>query len=133
MLEQMCAELEINMTPMPELLNRLAKSTTGTARDFLISLTNSLSELGGTAFRQLWRRALFIHSQSMDKDCLRELTELGDFLGRYSLQAQCDAIRSCSARLRLLEDRRRKRQVSDRRLLTGLALSGAALLGIMLL
>ena len=133
LLEQMCAELEMNMPPMPELLDKLSMRAFGSAHAFLIVLTGSLDELGGASFRQLWQRALCFRSQDMDKDCFRELAELGDFLGRYSLKAQCDAIRCCSARLRKLEERRRRQLAADRRIYTGLALSGAALLGILLL
>lgn len=133
MLEQMIGLLEIQAPPMPELLCALSHCSEGAAAIFIECLSRSMENLGAESFQILWQNALYRSGGGLDKDVLRTLDSLGSILGRYDLKTQLDAIASC---LRILRQRQEKLEQSlpqSRRLVFGVSLSAAMLLGIILI
>lgn len=99
-LEEMERELACRLTPMPELLESLAR-TTGPVGEFFALCAGELDCLGERSFAQLWARALEAADLSLDEEDLRPLLELGSSLGRYDCASQCSAIGQARARLEL--------------------------------
>ena len=133
MLEQMIGLLEIQAPPIPELLNMLTHCSEGAAAVFVESLSLSMENLGSESFYTLWQKSLSASDGGLDKEALQTLDSLGSILGRYDLKTQLDAITSC---LRILRQRQEKLQQSlpqSRRLVLGVTLSAAMLLGIILI
>lgn len=133
MLEQMIGLLEIQAPPMPELLGALSHCCDGAAAMFVECLSRSMENLGAESFYALWQKSLYASDSGLDKDALHVLDSLGSVLGRYDLKTQLDAIGSC---IRILRQRQEKLQQSlpqSRRLVFGVSLSAAMLLGIILI
>ena len=133
MLEQMMGLLEIQAPPMPELLNALSHCSDGAAAMFVERLSCSMENLGAETFHTLWQKSLYESGGGVDKDALQTLDSLGNILGRYDLKTQLDAIASC---LHILRQRQEKLQQSlpqSKRLVFGVTLSAAMLLGIILI
>ena len=99
----------------------------------LYGLLESLTALGEQSFEALYRAALAQNPVARDKDARRALEALGAVLGRYELKTQLDAVSGCLAALRRELDKREGEARDAGRLTLGLSLSGAALLGIILL
>ena len=133
LLAQLYGLLETEGAPMPELLHTLTERTDGAARDFAALLSASLPALGERSFEELYRAALEQNPVARDRDARRELASLGAVLGRYELRTQLEAVSDCLSALRGELEKRRGEACDSGRLTLGLALSGAALLGIILL
>ena len=133
LLGQLYGLLETEGAPMPELLQTLTERADGAARDFAAALSASLPALGEHSFEALYRAALAQNQIARDKDARRALEALGAVLGRYELKTQLDAVSGCLAALRRELDKREGEARDAGRLTLGLSLSGAALLGIILL
>lgn len=97
-LEEMERELSCRLSPMPELLERLA-GTTGPVGEFFALCAGKLDRLGERSFSQLWNGALEAADLSLDGEDLRPLLELGSSLGRYDSASQCAAVGQARARL----------------------------------
>lgn len=97
-LEEMERELSCRLTPMPELLGRLAR-TTGPVGEFFALCAEGLDRLGERSFAQLWNRALEAAGLSLEEEDLRPLAELGGSLGRYDGASQCAALQQAHGRL----------------------------------
>lgn len=133
LLGQLYGLLETEGAPMPELLHTLTERADGAARDFARSLYASLTQLGEHSFEELYRAALEQNPVARDADARRALAALGALLGRYELTTQLEAVSGCLAALRRELDKREGEARDSGRLTLGLSLSGAALLGIILL
>lgn len=97
-LEEMERELRCRLTPMPELLGRLAR-TPGPVGEFFALCAGGLDRLGEDSFAGLWDRALEAADLCLDGDDLLPLSRLGGSLGRYDCAGQCAAIGQARARL----------------------------------
>lgn len=131
-LEEMERELSCRLTPMPELLGRLAR-TPGPVGEFFALCTDGLEHLGERSFASLWNKALCAADLSMDEDDLRPLSELGGSLGRYDCDSQCAAIGQARARLevRLTDAQERRERLG--RVYGALSLAAGTFLIILLL
>ena len=133
-LERMERELAFQLTPMPELLDRLAREAKHPASLLFARCRAGLSQLGETSLGQLWRGAL---EEETDLLLTREETQilaaLGDVLGRYDGDDQRAALRRTIAELG--ESLRRAQSERDRmgRVYGALGLGAGAMLVILLL
>ena len=69
----------------------------------------------------------------LDKDAQQALDSLGSVLGRYDLKTQLDAAGTCLRTLRQRQEKLQQSLPQSRRLIFGVALSAAMLLGIILI
>ena len=133
-LEQAERELSFRLTPMPELMERLARQAGEPARFLFAHCRDHLWELGEKSFGELWREALEGESDLLLGDREREvLSGLGDVLGRYDAAGQREALQAAGAELeRCL---RRAEEDRDRlgRVYTALGLGSGAMLVLILL
>ncbi len=99
-LEQMERELEFRLTPMPELMARLAREVQPPARYLFSYCREHLDELGARRFGQLWRNALEENADLALTAQERQIMDgLGDVLGRYDGEGQREALRSAVSQL----------------------------------
>ena len=133
-LEQMKRELSFRLTPMPELMERVAHQARAPARYLFAHCRDHLWELGEKSFSQLWREALCGEPDLLLGEREREvLTDLGEVLGRYDAAGQREALERAADELgRCL---RRAEEDRDRlgRVYTVLGLGSGAMLVILLL
>ena len=125
-------ELELNLPPLPRLLERGAAHSEGAARELFQGCVRGLDRLDREDFSSLWRR-LVGELPRLDPEGQAILSPLGDTLGRYEAGRQLEALSAARRRLgelsaRLEKDSRRKGQVYQ-----ALGLSGGAFLVILLL
>ena len=128
-LELMAGELDMRITPLPELCRLLGEKARGEASAFFKMLSKSLKRLGATEFSQLWREAAESSLKALSGEEQREIERLGKVLGRYALDEQLSAIKACRAALRTGTEQARASYPGERRL--GLGLPAAA--GILLI
>lgn len=125
-------ELELNLPPLPRLLERGAAHSEGAARELFQGCVRGLDRLDLESFSTLWRR-LVGEQFALDQEGQAILYPLGDTLGRYEARRQLEALSAARRRLaelsaRLESDSRRKGRVYQ-----ALGLSGGAFLVILLL
>ena len=125
-------ELELNLPPLPRLLERGAAHSGGAARELFQGCVRGLERLDREDFSSLWRR-LVGEQCTLGPEGQAILYPLGDTLGRYEVQRQLEALSAARRRLgelsgRLEADSRRKGRVYQ-----ALGLSGGAFLVILLL
>lgn len=125
-------ELELNLTPLPRLLEQGAARSEGAARELFQGCVQGLDRLDWEDFSTLWRR-LVGKQPALGPEEQAILCSLGDTLGRYEVRRQLEALSAARRRLvelsaRLEADSRRKGRVYQ-----ALGLSGGAFLVILLL
>lgn len=98
-LEEMERELQCRLTPMPELLNALAQRLEGPVGGFFQLCVSGLKGLGGHTFSKIWFGAMEASDLRLEEEDKLLLEELGNSLGRYDGQRQCEAIRQVRERL----------------------------------
>lgn len=133
-LGQMERELSFRLTPMPELMARLARSAPAPADLLFARCRDEMDSLGDRSFGQLWREAMDQEPDLMLEPQARQIMDgLGEVLGRYDGDGQRDALRTASVEL---EDCLRRAE-SDRdrlgRVYAALGMGAGALLVILLL
>lgn len=125
-------ELELNLPPLPRLMERGAEYSEGAARELFRGCARGLDRLDREDFSSLWRR-LVKELSVLGPEGQAILSPLGDTLGRYEVRRQLEALSAARRRLeelsaRLGADSRRKGRVYQ-----ALGLSGGAFLVILLL
>lgn len=133
-LEQMERELAFRLTPMPELLGRLAQQAQQPASMFFARCRENMNTLGERTLGEIWREAL---EQEPDLLLSREehqvMRALGDVLGRYDGEEQRVALRAASADLgRYMKQAENERNRMGR-VYGALGLGAGAMLVILLL
>lgn len=92
-LEQMERELSFRLTPMPELMGRLAREAPEPANFLFAYCQEHLYQLGSKSFGELWREAVEKEPELLLSDRERQiLTALGEVLGRYDAGDQKAAL-----------------------------------------
>ena len=133
MLELMQGELQTSALPLEQLLKRLLPRLDEAARRFAASLIAGMGELGRRSFSEIWNRSLDMELPELSAAERRELEGLGAVLGRYELSRQLEAISGCRGYLKQQQALAAQALSDKARLALGLALTGAALLGIVLI
>lgn len=131
-LEQLRAELDVRLSPLPMLMEELAMRTSGCAAIFFAALRDSLAELGDKSFAALWKDAVEENLGSLSHEDAQAILALGSVLGRYELADQLAALDRCSLELRASAVRRRSQMPQDRRLCYALLTAGGCFLAIIL-
>lgn len=125
-------ELELNQTPLPQLMAGLEVRTSGSARALYGACRQVLDRLEQTPFSEGWRQVLE-QLPVLGEEGRRVLAPLGDTLGRYESPAQVRAVAAARARLAELEQHCRQEAGRLGRVYSMMGLSGGAFLVILLL
>ena len=132
-LELMEREISFQLTPMDQLLERLAGRTRSPAGDFFACCRDGLDRLGERSLAGIWRDALAAIPMGLTPQERDTMDGLGDLLGRYDADGQSEALEQ--ARLQLLQDLRRAEEEREKRgrMYRVLGLTAGAFLVIVLL
>ena len=95
MLREMRGELESRASPLPQLMERLSRSSGGAAGDFARELCSRMGELGEKEFSIIWSESLDAAIPALDRDEAEPLHTLGRSLGRYELSRQLAELDGC--------------------------------------
>lgn len=139
-LEELCAllrlmkgELELRLTPLPELM-RIARDSLGEpAAAFAADVESGLAALGERDFSDIWAGSAQKNFTHLEHGEAEELEKLGGVLGRYSADVQLEAIEKLAG---VLEDRKRlcrEAMPEKSRAAAGIVMAGCALLLIVLI
>ena len=118
--------------PLPELAAQLDTRTENAGKALLSGLLRRLPELGSRDFQNIWEECV-AESVKHSEEAARLLCTLGSFLGRYDVDSQLEAIRSCRETLEKLRTTAAEALPQTRRLGMGLALTSGALIVITLI
>jgi stage III sporulation protein AB len=132
-LELLERELSFRLTPMPALLERLAKQTRPPVSTFFARCLDGLSDLGERTLSDLWSEALESVPMDLGQEDLLILRELGGILGRYDGEGQGEALALAQARLGQCLTAAAEERTRLGRVYGALGLSIGALLVILLL
>lgn len=132
MLRLMHDELETRALPLPELATQLKARTESAGKALLSGLLRRLPELGSQDFQSIWEESV-TESVKHSEEATRLLCTLGSFLGRYDVDSQLEAIRSCREAMEKLRTAAAEALPQTRRLGMGLALTSGALIVITLI
>ena len=132
MLRLMQDELETRALPLPELAAQLDTRTENAGKALLSGLLRRLPELGSRDFQNIWEECV-TESVKHSEEAARLLCTLGSFLGRYDVDSQLEAIRSCREAMEKLHTAAAEALPQTRRLGMGLALTSGALIAITLI
>ena len=132
MLRLMQDELETRALPLPELATQLKARTESAGKALLSGLLRRLPELGSQDFQSIWEESV-TESVKHSEEATRLLCTLGSFLGRYDVDSQLEAIRSCREAMEKLRTAAAEALPQTRRLGMGLALTSGALIVITLI
>lgn len=125
-------ELETRALPLPELAAQLDTRTESAGKALLSGLLRRLPELGSRDFQNIWEECV-TESVRYSGEAARLLCTLGSFLGRYDVDSQSEAIRSCREAMEKLHTAAAEALPQTRRLGMGLALTSGALIVITLI
>ena len=125
-------ELETRALPLPELAAQLDTRTENAGKALLSGLLRRLPELGSRDFQNIWEECV-TESVKHSEEAARLLCTLGSFLGRYDVDSQLEAIRSCREAMEKLRTGAAEALPQTRRLGMGLALTSGALIVITLI
>lgn len=92
-------ELLFRCTPLPRLLEHLARSRTGPLGRFFGAVLGSLEGEDALPLRQSWPRLVGETLPQLKKDERETLAELGEVLGQYDAQTQAQALKLAGERL----------------------------------
>lgn len=114
--DMMKDEICTNLTPMPELLSRMASYTPKPACEFFKKAAAKTSDLGAVSFREIWASAVdetpSLYLRGDEKEILYEL---GGRLGRYDFESCGRAIQAAKNRLeKKAEQAERDRRMNSR-------------------
>lgn len=132
MLRLMQDELETRALPLPELAAQLEARTEDAGKTLLSELLRRMPELGSRDFQNIWEESV-TESVKHSDGAARLLCKLGSFLGRYDVDSQLDALRSCREAMEKLRTAAAEALPQTRRLGMGLALTSGALIVITLI
>lgn len=132
-LELLERELSFRLTPMPALLDRLAKQTGPPVGAFFARCRDGLSDLGERTLSDLWSEALNGIPMDLGAEDRLILGELGGILGRYDGAGQGEALALAQARLGQCLTAAAEERARLGRVYGALGLSVGTLLVIMLL
>ena len=132
LLRLMQDELETRALPLTELASLLEARTENAGKVLLSGLLLRLPELGSQDFQSIWEESV-TESVKHSEEAVRLLCRLGAFLGRYDVDSQLEALRSCREAMEKLRAAAAEALPQTRRLGMGLALTSGALIVITLI
>ncbi len=132
-LELMERELSFRLTPMPELMDRLARRSAPPVDQLFAHCRDGLEALGEVPLAALWREGLGLESLGLEAEERSALDLLGDVLGRYDGQGQLEALAQTRGELDQALERARGERDRMGRVYRVLGVTGGLLLVILLL
>ena len=132
MLAQMEGELRRGDLQMDELL-RLLEGGGQKNVCFLSDLRKAMNRLDACSFAELWSETLADTLPGLPDRVRREMDALGGVLGRYDAATQCAALENCRLAMSREREKLLREQPGYRRLVFGLSLSAAGMLGILMI
>lgn len=104
-LELMQAEIYFKLTPLPRLMEQMAKRAGAPLRPFFAHAARLMAQLGEHSFQSLWNKAVMDTGGEWKAGERELMADLGGLLGRYDVEAQCRALTYTKGRMeRLLTD-----------------------------
>ena len=124
-------ELQSAATPLPELLGNLRSRSQVELANFY----DELSAFGGSgeSFEDAWTKAVGCAALCLSEGQKRELSRLGQYLGRFPGGAQCEAIDACLSHLKPEHEAARAAARQGKKLWTGLGLAAGLMLAAVLI
>ncbi len=131
-LDEMRLEITGMLTPMPDLISRMARSVPREITGFYARVHEGMAELGTESFEAIWERALRSSPElSLDREEQERLRTLGGALGRYSAPEQAGLIGSCGEFLKRRAEAKEAEAKAKCGADLGLGLAFGAMLAIM--
>lgn len=133
-MELMSRELDLRLTPLPELLRLAAESVgNGPVKNLFDAAAEGAGRPQAEAFCVLWRRSLSGSGLDLSRAGREELAGLADVLGRYDARSQSNALMETAGRLEVLRRQAEEQYRRLGRVYTALSLAAGALLVILLI
>lgn len=132
-LKLMRGELTLHASPLPDLLNTVARLSAGVSERLFREMAEALDRLGEESFAGLWREKVLLCCRCLPSEAREELIRLGSILGRFSLEDQLQGLERCSQVFSCKTEELDRSLFSFRRMTCGLCFSGGAFLVIILL
>lgn len=132
-LELIARELSFRLTPMPELLERLAGRAAHPADLLFVHCRDGLKDLGEVSLGQLWREGLRLEPLGLDQRELAALDSLGDVLGCYDGEGQLAALEQVRSELEQALAEAREERIRLGRVYQTVGAAAGAVLVILLL
>lgn len=126
------AELQFHLTPMPDLLEKLAREAGGAAGAFFALCRKGLGHLEDTPLSLIWQEALQSRAGMLTEGDREVLEQLGAILGRYDLEGQLSAIGAAKQRLEECRRQAETRQTTLGRMYSVLGMT-AGIMSVLLL
>lgn len=104
LMDVMEREIRERLMPLDILMQRLASREDGNTAPFAAKVFEAMQR-DGVLFSEAWEYGLASYDQEFLLEVAgKELTELGELLGRFSAERQCEALRHVSERLKRSAD-----------------------------
>ena len=126
-------ELELNRSPLPELMRFCADRSGKLVQSFYRCLSLAETQLGEKNFCTLWTNAARCCFPELKEDELYNLIALGSTLGRAELGHQLSSLTTCRNRLQAALSRSEEQYKRECRLIYGVPAALGAMLSILLL
>lgn len=131
-LELMQRELELRLTPLPQLMRALSAQTSSPARELFTGCGRALEALEHERLSDAWTRLVGQVPELKEED-RQALAPLGQVLGRYDGRGQAAAIEAVSQELEGLKARAQEESSRLGRVYRALGAAGGGFLVILLL
>ena len=119
----------MNNMPLPELCRKQARVGHPAVKAFFEEIYDSLSFLGDRSFTELWGQAAD-HLKEISSADREALKHLGGSLGRYELQHQLGALRTCRNALSFSLEELKQNYPNQKKLGIGLSISAGLMFWI---
>jgi stage III sporulation protein AB len=126
-------ELELNRSPLQELMRFGASRSAGSVHSFYRCLSLTATKLGEHTLSSLWEEAARYCFPELKEDELSTLLALGNTLGRAELRHQLSSISICRNRLQAALTRAEETYKGEGRLAYGVPAALGAIVSILLL
>ena len=132
-LDRIHAELSCALIPLPVLMERLAEDGNNDAALFFSQVHKALDQLDEKEFSRIWADAAERNLKQLQSAEYQEVVELGQWLGKYTLDEQLIALERCASVLRQRRDRCCEVFAEERKMSYGISLALGCFLSMMLL
>lgn len=132
-MEQMEREISFRLTPMPELMERLAAEYPSPVGELFANCRKGLDQLGQRSLAEIWRQALADTNLDLEGRGAAVLDELGEVLGRFEESGLRTALAHAGAELTREGELAREDGEKRGRMYQVLGLASGGLLVILLL
>lgn len=126
-------ELSFRLTPLPALLEALARQTEGAAGQFFGGCLDGMRAAPQGGLRTSWRQAVGDHLGVLREEARETILSLGDTLGRYDGEEQRQALRQTAARLERLRQQSEEERARLGKVYATVSLAAGAMAVIVLI